>query len=88
VSNSRAYELERRRDALLRTRQLWAAGLVIWAVVLGWVIWGFINSLTDAADMRFVWALVWLLPVLILTTGLTVNHRRLRRCEADLARNG
>ncbi len=68
--------------------RIWAAGLVIWAVVLGWVIWGFINSLDDAADMRLVWVLVWLLPVLVLAAGLLVTHRRLRQCEADVTHNG
>lgn len=84
--NSHAFALERKRDRLLRTRQLWAAGLVIWAVVIGWVIWGFINALTDAADMRLVWLLGWLVPVLVLGAGLWVTHRRLRRCEVELRR--
>lgn len=67
--NAHAYELLRRRDALLRSRQVWAAGLVIWAVVLGWVVWGLINALTDDADLRLVWLVVWLLPVLVLAGG-------------------
>lgn len=86
--NAHAYELLRRRDALLRTRQLWAAGLVIWAVVLGWVIWGLVNSITDDVDIRLVWAIVWLVPVLVFGAGLLMMQRRLRQCEADLAQNG
>jgi hypothetical protein len=82
--NAHAYELLRRRDSLLRTRQVWAAGLVIWAVVLGWVIWGLINALTEDADLRLVWVAVWLLPVLILAAGLLVTRSRLRECQARL----
>ena len=84
--NAHAYELLRQRDGLLRARQLWVAALVIWAVVLGWVIWGFINSLTDAVDMRLVWVLVWLLPVLVLAAGALVTRSRLRACQAALLR--
>ena len=82
--NAHAYELLRRRDALLRSRQVWAAGLVIWAVVLGWVVWGLINALTDDADLRLVWLVVWLLPVLVLARGLLVTRSRLRACQAQL----
>lgn len=82
--NAHAYELLRQRDSLLRTRQVWAAGLVIWAVVLGWVIWGLINALTEDADLRLAWVAVWLLPVLILAAGLLVTRSRLRECQARL----
>lgn len=82
--NAHAYELLRRRDALKRTRQVWAAGLVIWAVVVGWVLWGLVNSITDAVDMRLAWVVVWLVPVLVLGAGLAVTQRRLRACEAGL----
>jgi hypothetical protein len=84
--NAHAYELLRERDRLLRTRQIWVAALVIWAVVLGWVIWGFINALTDAVDMRLAWVLVWLVPVLVLAAGVLVTRSRLRTCQAALLR--
>lgn len=87
-NNSRAYELLRRRNSLKRTRQVWVACLVIWGVVLGWVLWGFVNSITDNLDVLLGWVLIWLLPVLLLAVGSLVTHLRLRSCEADLLRAG
>lgn len=81
---ARANELLRRRDALRKARQLWIAGLVIWGVVVGWVIFGFINSVTDDTDVRLTWVLAWLLPVLILAGGALATHLRVRSCDADL----
>ena len=82
--NARANELLRRRDSLKRSRQVWIGGLIVWGVVVGWVLFGFVNSVTDDADVRITWVLVWLLPVLILAVGTLVTHLRLRRCSADL----
>ena len=53
--NARANDLLRRRDSLRKTRQLWIAGLVIWGVVVGWVVFGFVNSVTDDMDVRLTW---------------------------------
>jgi hypothetical protein len=86
-SDSRAYALLRERDSLRRTRQVWLAGLVIWGVVVGWVVWGFINSLTDDLDLWLVWSLVWLLPVLVLLGGTLLTQRRLRACQARMVAN-
>lgn len=82
--NARANELLRRRDALRRARQVWIGGLVVWGVVVGWVIFGLVNSITDDVDVRLTWVLVWLLPVLVLAGGTLVTQQRLRRCESDL----
>ena len=82
--NARSNELLRRRDSLRKTRQLWMAGLVIWGVVVGWVVFGFVNSVTDDNDVRLTWVVVWLLPVLVLAGGTLVTHLRVRTCEADL----
>lgn len=82
--NARANDLLRRRDALRKTRQLWVAGLVIWGVVVGWVVFGFVNSVTDDIDVRLTWVLTWLVPVAILAVGTLVTHARVRTCDADL----
>ncbi len=82
--NARVNELLRRRDTLKRARQVWIGGLVVWGVVVGWVLFGFVNSLTNDMDVRITWVLVWLVPVLILAAGTLVTHLRLRRCSADL----
>lgn len=82
--NARANDLLRRRDSLRKARQLWIAGLVIWGVVVGWVIFGFINSVTDDLDVRLTWVLVWLLPVLVLAGGTLLTQLRVRSCDADL----
>jgi hypothetical protein len=82
--NARAHDLLRRRESLRKARQLWIAGLVIWGVVVGWVIFGFINSVTDDLDVRLTWVLVWLLPVLVLAGGTLLTQLRVRSCDADL----
>ena len=82
--NARANDLLRRRDGLRKARQLWIAGLVIWGVVVGWVVFGFVNSVTDDVDVRLTWAVVWLLPVLVLAGGTLLTHLRVRACDAGL----
>lgn len=82
--NARANDLLRKRDSLRKARQLWIAGLVIWGVVVGWVIFGFVNSVTDDVDVRLTWVVTWLVPVLILAVGTLVTHLRARSCDADL----
>lgn len=82
--NARANDLLRRRDSLQKARQLWIAGLVVWGVVVGWVIFGFVNSVTDDSDVRLTWGLAWLLPVVLLAGGSLVTHLRVRACDADL----
>ena len=56
----------------------------IWGVVVGWVIFGFVNSVTDDVDVRLTWVVTWLLPVLVLGAGTLVTHLRVRACDADL----
>jgi len=81
---ARVNEVLRRRDTLKRARQVWIGGLVVWGVVVGWVLFGFVNSLTDDMDVRITWVLTWLVPVVILAAGALVTEVRLRRCSADL----
>lgn len=81
---ARANDLLRRRESLRKARQLWIAGLVIWGVVVGWVIFGFVNSVTDDVDVRLTWVVTWLLPVLVLAAGTLITHLRVRACDADL----
>ena len=82
--NAHAYELLRQRDSLKRTRQVWVGGLVVWAVVVGWVLFGFLNSFTDDLNAWLSWLLTWLVPVLILGTGSLMTILRLRAVEAGL----
>lgn len=82
--NARANELLRRRDRLRRARQLWLAGLVIWGVVVGWVAFGLVNSLTADDAVWRDWVLVWLLPVAVLAIGALVVQLRLREIGTAL----
>lgn len=82
--NARVNELLRRRDALRKSRQLWLAGLVIWGVVVGWVVFGLVNSITDDLDVLPTWLVVWLLPVLVFAGGALVTHLRVKACDRDL----
>lgn len=82
--NARVNELLRRRDALRKARQLWLAGLVIWGVVVGWVAFGLVNSITDDLEVLPTWLVVWLLPVLVFAAGALVTHLRVKACDRDL----
>ena len=82
--NARINDLLRRRDTLRKGRQLWLAGLVIWGVVVGWVLFGLVNSITDDIDVRLTWVVVWLLPVLVLAGGVLLTHLRVRDCDRQL----
>lgn len=84
MKESRELALLRRRDALKKRRQLWIAGLIIWAVVVGWVLFGVVNSFTDDVDVRLTWLLTWLLPVAVFGVGTLVVIGQLRANQRDL----
>jgi len=84
VKESRELALLRRREALKKRRQLWVAGLVIWGVVVGWVLFGVVNSFTDDVDVRLTWLLTWLLPVAVFGVGTLVVIGQLRANQRDL----
>ena len=82
--NAAIEALLRQRDRLLKRRQLWVAGLVIWGVVVGWVLFGVVNSFTDDIDVRLTWIITWLLPVAILLIGSAVTWLQLRKVQQEL----
>ena len=84
MKESRELALLRRRDALKKRRQLWVAGLVIWGVVVGWVLFGVVNSFTDDVDVRLTWLLTWLLPVAVFGVGTLLVIGQLRVNQRDL----
>lgn len=84
MKESRELALLRRRDALKKRRQLWVAGLVIWGVVVGWVLFGVVNSFTDDVDVRLTWLLTWLLPLAVFGVGTLVVIGQLRANQRDL----
>ncbi|MFM8514731.1 MAG: hypothetical protein ACKOBJ_00520 [Actinomycetota bacterium] len=84
MKESRELALLRKRDGLRRRRQLWVAGVVVWGVVVGWVLFGIVNSISGDVDVRLTWLLTWLVPVLIFGAGTLVTQAALRRCEHDL----
>ncbi len=84
MKESRELALLRRRDALKKRRQLWIAGLIIWGVVVGWVLFGVVNSFTDDVDVRLTWLLTWLLPVAVFGVGTLVVIGQLRANQRDL----
>lgn len=84
MKESRELALLRKRDGLRKRRQLWVAGIVIWGVVVGWVLFGVVNSFSGDVDVRLTWLLTWLLPVLIFGAGTLVTQAALRRCDREL----
>lgn len=86
MKESRELALLRRRDALRKRRQLWVAGVVVWGVVVGWVLFGVVNSFTDDVDVRLSWILTWLVPVAVFVVGTLVTVAQLRSNQAELER--
>ena len=84
MKESRELALLRRRDALKKRRQLWIAGLIIWGVVVGWVLFGVVNSFTDDVDVRLTGLRTWLLPVAVFGVGTLVVIGQLRANQRDL----
>jgi len=88
MTDSAELALLRRRDSLSKRRQLWVAGLVIWAVVVGWVLFGVVNSFADEEDNIWLsWALTWLAPVVILAAGSLASVFQLRACNEEIVRH-
>lgn len=85
--DSQTQALLRRRDALKRSRTVWLGGLVVWGVVVGWILWGLVNAITDDVSGVLVWAIVWLLPVLVLAAGAATTHLQWRRTHDELVRS-
>lgn len=86
MKESRELALLRRRDTLRKRRQLWIAGIIVWGVVVGWVLFGVVNSISGDVDVRLTWLLTWLVPVVVFGLGTLITQTALRSCERDLLR--
>lgn len=86
MKEAREFALLRRRDSLRKRRQVWVAGVVVWGVVVGWVLFGVVNSFTDDVDVRLSWLLTWLAPMVVLVAGTLVTSAQLRSNQAELER--
>jgi hypothetical protein len=86
MKESRELALLRRRDTLRKRRQLWIAGIIVWGIVVGWVLFGIVNSISGDVDVRLTWLLTWLVPVVGFGLGTLITQTALRSCERDLLR--
>jgi|688.fasta_scaffold36559_7 hypothetical protein len=86
MKESRELALLRRRDTLRKRRQLWIAGIIVWGIVVGWVLFGIVNSISGDVDVRLTWLLTWLVPVVVFGLGTLITQTALRSCERDLLR--
>ena len=82
--DAKTYELLRDRDRQKRSRQVWAGATIIWAVIHGWVLWGFANAITDSAQHLLGWVLLWLVPVVVLAGITWTRHHRLKAIDAQI----
>ena len=82
-TEARTQALLRERSARRRAMQVWVALTVIWGVVVGWVAFGFVNSVKEDADVPFAW-LVYAVPLVILAVGSLVAALGVRRTDRDL----
>ena len=79
----RTQELLRERDRSKRAMQLWVALLVIWAVIVGWIVWGIVNAVDG--DSVSVWAwLAYGVPTAVLAAGSLLARRRWRNTDQEL----
>lgn len=82
-SGARTQALLRQQSRQKRALQVWIALTVIWGVVLGWVVFGIVNSVTDDGDVPLAgW--IYAVPLAALAVGTLVAYLRLRRTGADL----
>ena len=58
----------------------------MWGVVVGWVLFGIVNSISGDVDVRLTWLLTWLVPVVVFGLGTLITQTALRSCERDLLR--
>ena len=65
-------------------RTVWRGMKILRGVVLGWVVWGFVNAVTGEADARVLWLLVYLLPLVVLGVGTWLASRRIRTIDAQV----
>ena len=73
----------RERDRAKRSMQVRVALLVVWAVVVGWIVWGIVNAVDG--DQVSVWAwLAYLVPTALLGIGAVAAWSRWRRTDRDL----
>lgn len=77
-SQARTQELLRQQTRQRRRLQVWIALTVIWGVVLGWVVFGLVNSVTADSDLPLAWGF-YAVPLVVLGVGSLLAHRRLRR---------
>lgn len=82
-SGARTQALLRQQSRQKRALQVWVALTVIWGVVLGWVVFGIVNSFTADEDVRLAWW-IYAVPLLALAVGTLLAYLRLRRTGADL----
>lgn len=81
--SARTLELLRQRDRQKRTSQVWIGLLVVWAVVVGWVVFFTVRSVTSDSGPLAAW-LAYLAPLVILAAVTLLHSRKLREIDAEL----
>jgi Kef-type K+ transport system membrane component KefB len=81
--SARTMELLRQRDRQKRTSQVWIGLLVVWAVVVGWVVFFTVRSVTSESGPLGAW-LAYLVPLAILLVVTLLHSKRLRDIDAEL----
>jgi uncharacterized membrane protein YhdT len=82
-SGARTQQLLRERATRQRALQVWLGLAIIWAVLLGWVVFAFVGTVTDGSDGRIAW-LAYLVPLIVLAIGTLVTYLGVRRTGAAL----
>ena len=83
TSEKRIDALLRQRTAARRARQLWWALTAVWAVLVGWIVWGIVGSMTE--NDLVTW-LAYGVPLALLVIGSLIASLRVRRVDDAITR--
>jgi len=81
--SARTLELLRQRDRQKRTMQVWLGVLVVWGVVLGWLAFLAVRSLTGDSGPLAAW-LMYLVPLVVIGALVLLQSKRLRDIDGEL----
>ena len=81
--SARTLDLLRQRDRQKRTMQVWVGLLVVWGVLVGWLAFLIVDSMTGGTKSAAAW-LTYLIPLAAIAMVLFLHGQRLRTIDADL----
>ena len=82
--SARTLELLRQRDRQKRTLQVWIGLVVVWGVVVGWVAYFVIRSITTTSAGALIAWITYFGPLGIFAIGAYLHWYRLRTLDTEI----